>query len=463
MKIDPWSGFVIVRLRPEQSDADADTLIDLAKMAKLERLTSALTAAGLPDTQRTLSGVEADKIRELERKASATKFPPLHSLTAYWRIDMRQRRDKIDQLVDQLKSLPEVDSAYREYSVTDPAVDASNDQYAKDQDYLNAAPQGIGARWAWLQPNSDGAGVGFVDLERAWNLTHDDIVAHAVPLPLYGDNEQGINGVTGDHGTGVLGIVVGEDNDVGIVGIAPHVQTVRVTSHYDAASNTELNVAPAIAAAALVMNAGDVLLLEVQRGGVTGRPTEVDDYDFDAIRLAVSQDIIVVEAAGNGGFDLDAILTKPDDSGAILVGAANSTTHDRWQINGLPIASCFGARVNCYAWGELIVTAGGGDLDSGRGDKNKTYTQVFNGTSGASAIVAGAALVLQGMYKAANSGTPLTPAEMRQALLVNGTPQGQTVSGNIGVMPDLKEAVLALGLVEEDVAPAAPSNLRIVS
>ena len=45
------------------------------------------------------------------------------------------------------------------------------------------------------------------------------------------------------------------------------------------------------------MDVGDVLLLEVQRSYL---PTEVDDADFDAIRLAVAHGIVVVEAAGNG-------------------------------------------------------------------------------------------------------------------------------------------------------------------
>ena len=68
----------------------------------------------------------------------------------------------------------------------------------------------------------------------------------------------------------------------------------------------------------------------------------MDVADFDAIRLAVALGIVVVEAAGNGGFDLDNytdgagdfVLRRGSvdfkDSGAIMVGASTSTVpHNR--------------------------------------------------------------------------------------------------------------------------------------
>ena len=51
------------------------------------------------------------------------------------------------------------------------------------------------------------------------------------------------------------------------------------------------------------------------------------------------------------------------------------------------IGTNFGSRVNCFAWGDLVWTA---DFDGGLG----VYDN-FNGTSAASAIIAGAALVVQ--------------------------------------------------------------------
>ena len=66
----------------------------------------------------------------------------------------------------------------------------------------------------------------------------------------------------------------------------------------------------------------------------------------------------------------------------------------------------------------------------------------FNGTSSASPIISGAALIVQGMYKA-NNGCPLSPLEMRALLSdpATGTAQGGGVPGNIGVMPDLRSII----------------------
>src|SRR2546422_2372644 len=435
-----YSGFVIVRLRaglPQTNDA---TLIDYAKRSKLDGLAD-LLGKYKPTTWRNVRSLTPDQILALEQQATE-EYAPRYSLTSYWRMDMRNRPESIAEVIAGLTKLAEVDHVYRELIVTDPLVGANNKHSAK-QGYLNGARHGINARWAWTQPNSNGAGVRLFDLERAWLLNHEDLVAKA-PTLNYGDNRNGVNGFKGDHGASVLGIIVAENNGVGVIGVAYGVTSVGLVSHYDAATNTELHVADAIAAAIPLMSKGDVLLLEVQRGSMV--PTEIDHNDFDAIRLAVAHGITVVEAAGNGDADLDVTLTRADDSGAIMVGAATSAKpHNRWVL-GPGVASCFGSRINCYAWGENIVTCGGGDLDNGGGNPNKAYTGGFGGTSGAAAIVAGVAVVLQGMYKARNLGARLPPARMRQVLGANGTPQGRTVPGHIGVMPDLKKAATALGL-----------------
>ena len=170
------------------------------------------------------------------------------------------------------------------------------------------------------------------------------------------------------HGTAVLGEVASVDNTRGCIGIAPRVAT-RVVSEWRTASN--YNTADAIASAAAVMAAGDVLLLEAQTAypgyGNNYVPVEVYDATFDAIRAAVDQGIIVVEAAGNGSVDLDAFQTTAGkrilnrssadfrDSGAILVGAAVSAgPHERSGFSN------FGSRIDCFGWGDSITTCGDG-------------------------------------------------------------------------------------------------------
>lgn len=459
-KADPrdYSGFVIVRLSEDlfPEPHESSSLAAVAEELDLPGLRTALDEFGLSMTRRLLSSREPRELLELERAAAGTELPPASSLTRYWRVDVREQPHQVDEVVARLRSLKEVDLAYREFGVSDPAVNPGDDSYSTLQYYLDAAPLGIDARWAWTQPNGEGAGIGFVDLEQGWFPNHEDLAGKS-PTILFGDNRDGVGDYKGNHGTAVLGEVIADDNAKGVVGIAPSLASVSMVSHYDAATDTAQHVADAIVAALPNMNVGDVLLLEVQRKARGGLPVEVDHADFDAIRLAVAHGIVVVEAAGNGGDDLDAYTDDSGDSilargstgfresGAILVGAANSAMpHDRASFSN------YGSRVDCYGWGDSVVSCGCGDLDAGTGD-DSTYTDSFNGTSSASPIVAGAAIIIQGMYQA-NAGSRLSPLQMRALLSdpATGTAQGTGVTGNIGVMPDLRAIIgRTLGIVPD--------------
>lgn len=444
-----YSGFVVVRIAQEATPAsEPKSLRAFAAECKLHAIEKLLDLYGIKETRPVIRALPAEKVRELEKQAAQTRLPPLHSLTSYWKLDVRHCSEKSEEIVKRFGALEEVDIAYRELEATDPAVNPADDPYNANQNYQDAAPIGIDARWAWTQPNGEGNGIGFVDLEQGWFLDHEDFASKS-PALLYGDNRDGIDGYVGNHGTAVLGEVIADDNTIGVVGIAPSVSSVSVTSHWDTASSSSGNVADAIAGALLTLQVGDVLLLEIQKGLL---PTETDAADFDAIRLAVALGIVVVEAAGNGSFDLDSytdgagnfVLNRGSadfrESGAIVVGAAlSSLPHNRANFSN------FGSRVDCYAWGENVVTAGYGDLDAGGGDNTRTYTSAFNGTSSASPIISGAALIVQGMYKA-NNGYSLSPLEMRALLSdrATGTAQGGGVPGNIGVMPDLRSIIATL-------------------
>lgn len=219
----------------------------------------------------------------------------------------------------------------------------------------------------------------------------------------------------------------------------------RVVSQYRSATNYD--TADAILDAAANMDFGHVLLLEAQTtmGGSGYVPVEVYDDVYEMIRLAVALGVTVVEAGANGGEDLDAFTNlwgeqilnpaSPNfrDSGAIIVGAAGEVVpHARLGF------SCFGARVDCYAWGEGIETTG----DGWTGTSTSAYTTTFGGTSGASPIISGAALAVQGVVEAA-LGLRFSPAQMR-AILTNpatSTPSANPALDRIGVMPDLRAII----------------------
>ncbi|MGH7516482.1 MAG: S8 family serine peptidase [Gemmatimonadales bacterium] len=394
-----------------------------------------------------------------ESRARERDFPPLHSLTAYFVLDPRRRLTaaELARLLAELNSRPEIDLAYRELNLSTPqawAVDPSNDPLVAQQGYLNSAPEGIGANSALVWGSVDGAGVGFVDLENGWHLAHQDLPSPASgPKPILNVNDKDNE----DHGTAVLGIVLGQPNRKGVVGIAPGANFLGVVSRVVNVQDDEWDVAAAIRAAGTVMQTGDVLLLEAQTG--RGYPIEIDDLAFDAIHDAAGNGIIVIEAAGNGtpagkGRNLDDPLPSLDeesnprslnrddeafvDSGAIMVSACHSNvgskgTHQRMAYGG------FGSRIDCYAWGEDVVTSGYGDM-FGIDPKKKRYTSLFGGTSSAAAIIAGAAILLQQMARK-QGRSPLSPTELRTLLAdrLRGTPVERSNPVNtIGVMPDLE-------------------------
>ncbi len=451
-----FSGFIIISLL-DPIISKSDDLRELSKKYNKKGLAYFLDEHKTIETRRLIHSLSPDKLLELEKRALKNHFKSFHSLTSYWRLDCRTISD-VDKIVQLLQHMSEIDFAYPELVVSEPSVDASDDTYAADQDYLDAAPDGVDARWAWTQTNGNGTGVGCVDLEQGWFLSHEDLPN---PTLIFNDNKDGVGTYKGNHGTAVLGEIVGVDNDRGIVGIAP-AATARVVSHYESASDTNLHVADAIIAAVDVMPVGDVLLLEVQRG-FDPYPTETDMADFDAIRLATALGIIVVEAAGNGNNDLDAWVdpvTGDDrlnrtsneflDSGAIMVGSSDSDVETDNGHNRLGTSN-YGSRIDCYGWGTNIVTAGYGFLDPGTGD-DSTYTDSFGGTSGASPMIVGVALIVQSIYEN-NAGNRLSSGQMR-ALLSDpalGTPQSTTgIAGNINVMPNLRQIIqTGLGLVPD--------------
>ncbi len=454
---DGFSGFVIVRLSRELGQSRGRDLRGAAKQLKLDALGKALDALGGPPTRRLITSVKPEELVRMEEEVADSPFRPLNSLTSYWRLDARQLEARPAEVAERMTRTDGVELAYAEMVVSDPVVNAGNDPFNAQQGYLDAAPAGIDARWAWTQAGGEGQGVGVVDLEQGWRLGHEDLAGKA-PTLIFNSNRDGVGGYVGNHGTAVMGEIAADDNTVGVVGIAPSLASLRATSHWDGA--TALHVADAAVAAMPTMSAGDVLLLEVQRGTAL-LPTETDVADYDALRLATARGVIVVEAAGNGSNDLDAWTDGSGrfrlrrghadfrDSGAIMVGASRSavvggTAHERAGFSN------FGNRVDCYAWGENVATCGYGDLTPTAGP-DADYTAIFNGTSSASPIVVGAAVLTQSLYRTA-TGTRLSPGQMRNILAnpANGTPQGTGVAGAIGVMPNVRRiATTVLGLVPD--------------
>ena len=301
------------------------------------------------------------------------------------------------------------------------------------QGYHQAAA-GIGMDAAWAHPGGRGEGVRVADAEYGYRANHEDL-CDITPEPGQTVHPSVISFGWHEHGTATLGEMVAGDNGYGVTGLVPDAQA----SFFFEWSTAGRRRVAAVTAAIASVDAGDVVLLEMQDFGPGGNygPAELEPMLWTVTRLGVDRGVCVVAAAGNGNQDLDsgpyAEYRSRGDSGAIIVGAGSSDG----RRNKLGF-STYGTRVNVQAWGESVFTAGYGDFIRVGGDADQSYTSFFSGTSSASPIVAAAAVSLLGIHGSA-TGEPIEPARLRQLLVDTGRPQGS--GGHIGPLPDMAAAV----------------------
>lgn len=378
------------------------------------------------------------------------------------------------------------------------------DPLSPGQSFLREGPLGIGATKVTHEKGSDAKGLTFIDIERGWDSEHEAfrdaantsrVFSHT---PAAADNRA----ASAPHGTAVLGIVCADQNCGRAQGIAqgcnPEVasywnQTQSQTKYWMTTGHVSLaetlirvlgshlqNLNGARPSQGRLRDPGMVMLIEAQTE-IAAHPRyffPVEFYPdvFHAIQLATAVGVTVIEPAGNGliggargrplAFDLDTLppliapvsqsaffKIKPNvfkDSGAIMV--AGGTYHAPSSQGGSGWVrhpySNFGSRIDCFAAGRGVASAGAWKQIPAPGNAvHQQYCADFNGTSAASAIIAGAALSLQGMRKA-KSGNCLTPAALRQMMksTTTGTsplpPLPPAITGDkIGVMPDLCKIV----------------------
>ena len=315
--------------------------------------------------------------------------------------------------------------------------------FRRDQFYLEELGVDVARRY----PGGDGEGINILDIENGWQFDHEDVSQDLGSL--LGGTMATSHKSKMDHGTAVMGVLCGDQNDYGIEGIAP-----RATFYGRSAWSLPSSIP--IRDAADRLRPGDVMLIELHVPGpaTNGRrhpeqfwyvPVEHYDHAFDAVSYAVSKDIVVVEAAGNGAQDLDDALyggkfdTTVRDSGAILVGACTRRYRRESHSN-------HGTRVDAHGFGESVYTTGYGDL-WGLGDPNREYTRRFRGTSSASPMVAGAASLVNAVRKA-HGKAPYGPFEMRD--LFRNQERCRLIEG-IGRFPDLRHILKPeLGIPDYD-------------
>ena len=323
----------------------------------------------------SVSGDASDK-RESEMPSAIANhpLPNFFNFIALRFDDQKMPVEKANDYVTALRSQPLVETAYLRFedinASSKPELDFMHDPQLEQQQHLKAAPYGIGVERIWDQPGSDGSSDGkrqvFIDLERGWDLNHEDLVdvvdGTAVPRVRWvGGGDGGMNPPAGSfneavsfsHGASVLGIVCAQNNSVGTLGIARNCDA-QILSYYtggDDQKRVDVNelstvTQPIITALVAQMariggllkpietytannggrffrfrrpGAGITLLIESQAQLAANYeyrfPIEVYPEVFEAIRLATLVGVTVIEPAANGlhpdfdrpkrAFDLD--------------------------------------------------------------------------------------------------------------------------------------------------------------
>lgn len=422
-----------------------------------------------------LFGLNEDRMQA--RVADIPNFTgeALPDFTTFYKVEAED--DALDELAEKLAEDDLVHAAYVK-PAAEPAVEAAtlNDMVPADEEppsntpnftsrqvYLEASPEGIDAFFAHGRPGGKGQNVRIIDVEGAWRFTHEDLLQNQGGVI----GTQSTNIVWRNHGTAVVGEYGGDENAFGVTGICPRAHS-RGISIFGG-----LGSANAIRQAADLLQAGDILLIELHRPGPRHNFAQRQDQlgyiaiewwedDFAALRYATLKGVIVVEAAGNGAENLDDPIysVRPNhfpqnwtnpfnranrDSRCIIVGAGAPPPGTHGRNHGPDRSrlgfSNWGNCVDAQGHGREVTTTGYGDLQGGS-NEDLWYTDTFSGTSSASPIVVGALGCIQGMLRHANK-TLLTPLSARELLRTTGSPQqdapNRPATQRIGNRPNLKQ------------------------
>lgn len=448
MQAIPDSGQVVVKFREGLTvrlSGGRLSGLDSAGRASLGRT---LAEIGLDEGRlRRLHSVpeaELDAARAAGRAASGLDLADLNN---YYLVDVPPGRSAAE-IAEALGKLESVEFAEPVPLPAPPPQDIAppTPDFSNQQGYGAAAPAGIGIAPVAALGGVRGGDVRIVDIEYSWQMNHEDL--NLPPSRIINTGGTAVDPFNStDHGTAVLGQLVGGNNGYGVTGLVYDAQA------FVAAANTTngYNLAAAILASSTAIRPGDVILIEQQwvvcnlnTTPPAFGPSEWTQAVFDAIQTAVANGRVVVQAAGNGNVNLDqpACLNRFNpavrDSGAIIVGAGSAGGRERLGF------SSYGQRVNVQGWGQSVTTTGYGDLFAPNNDVRQFYTDRFSGTSSASPIVTAAVAAIQGRLKACNLPV-LTPAAMRNLLRQTGSAQVGG-GGNIGPLPNVEAALVALGI-----------------
>ncbi|MBL4905540.1 MAG: S8 family peptidase [Flavobacteriaceae bacterium] len=241
----------------------------------------------------------------------------------------------------------------------------------------------------------------------------------------YGDNKTGHSIKKEAHGTHVSGIIgATRGNDKGMNGVGNHVRMMAVRAVPD---GDEYDKDVALGIRYAVDNGARVINTSFGKGYSPNK-----QWVWDAIKYAAEHDVLIVNAAGNDGANIDVVRTYPNDSKDLLteisdnvltVGAMSSNYNEK-----LPASfSNYGKiNVDIFAPGVQVYST----------TPENGYAK-FSGTSMAAPSTAGVAAMIRSYYPKLsasqvkhiimNSGTKIDLEVIKPGSTSRSNPKGEKV------------------------------------
>jgi type VII secretion-associated serine protease mycosin len=223
------------------------------------------------------------------------------------------------------------------------------------------------------QQISNGAGVIVAVVDTGVDASHPDLQGQVLPGTGFGPDASADGRTDTDgHGTGMAGIIAAKGGDAfHVLGIAPKAKILPVATGPRTVDNIAQGIHWAVDHGAKVINISE------------GPDEPPSSLTTEAVRYALSHNVVVVSSAGNHPLATNVI--DPADVPGVIAVSATDQSGQLWS------GSCTGPQVVLSAPGVNIVNV---DIPS----KSPSGYGSGTGTSASSAIVAGVAALIFAKY-----------------------------------------------------------------
>ncbi|HET9766847.1 MAG TPA: serine protease, partial [Thermoanaerobaculia bacterium] len=178
---------LVVIAQPQAALRASGPALASAAGADVTSLAAALAATGV--ALRPLFGLTEERL-QLRAAALAAAAPvaaaAIPDLSRFYTVDAPSER--LDAIAERLRETDVIEAAFvkpgSEPAQLNDMVPSAQDappitaDFTGQQGYLDPAPGGIDARFAWTRTGGNGTGMRIIDIEGAWRFTHEDLGAN---------------------------------------------------------------------------------------------------------------------------------------------------------------------------------------------------------------------------------------------------------------------------------------------